>query len=250
MPAMEPDNLSSMQIATPHGPGLVEIDEAAGPWLLLVLTHGSAGGVDAPDLLAVRDAVLAIGGTVARVVQPFRLRGARAPGSAVKQDEAWVAMLAELRKHYPELPLVQGGRSNGARVACRTARAVGAEGVIALAFPLHPPGKPERSRADELRAAETVGDCSGRHELAGQRDAGNRELAGQGDARGRSAVAERRVLVINGDRDPFGVPEARDAGRLVVLPGEGHDLKKDPARVGEAVTAWLLEIRRRCWPDR
>jgi hypothetical protein len=227
----------------------VEIDEVSDPWLLLALTHGSAGGVDAPDLLAVRDAVLAIGGTVARVVQPFRLRGARAPGSAVKQDEAWVALIAELRRRYPGLPLVQGGRSNGARVACRTARAVGADGVIALAFPLHPPGKPERSRADELRAAETAGDLTARHVLTRNGDAGKREITTRSDPRSRSEVAERRVLVINGDRDPFGVPDARDAGRLVVLPGEGHDLKKDPARVGEEVTAWLLEIRRRCWPD-
>ncbi|WP_066940663.1 alpha/beta hydrolase family protein [Microtetraspora fusca] len=193
-----------MELQTPHGPGRAEVDEAADPRLLLVLTHGSAGGVDAPDLLAVRDAVLAIGGTVVRVTQPFRLRGARAPGSAARQDEAWIAMIEELRARHPELPLVQGGRSNGARVACRTARAVGADAVVALAFPLHPPGKPERSRADELRQAGTD------------------------------------VLVINGDRDPFGVPEASDAARLVVLPGEGHDLKKDPARVGEEVARWLL----------
>ncbi|MCT9930311.1 alpha/beta hydrolase [Planotetraspora sp. A-T 1434] len=192
-----------MEFATPHGPALAEVDEAADPRLLLVLTHGSAGGVEAPDLLAVRDAVLAIGGTVARVVQPFRLRGARAPGSAVKQDEAWIAVVAELRKRYPGLPFAQGGRSNGARVACRTARAAGAEAVIALAFPLHPPSRPDRSRADELRQAGT------------------------------------EVLVINGDRDPFGVPEAADATRLVVLPGEGHDLNRNPAQVGEEAARWL-----------
>ncbi|MEU4833567.1 alpha/beta family hydrolase [Streptosporangium sp. NPDC023615] len=192
-----------MDITTPHGPGRVEIDEVTDPRFLLVLTHGSAGGVDAGDLLAVRDATTAIGGTVARVLQPFRMRGARAPGSAVKQDEAWEALVAELRGRYPGLPLAQGGRSNGARVACRTAGAVGARAVVALAFPLHPPGKPERSRAGELRAAGVD------------------------------------VLVVNGDRDPFGVPDAVDAARLVVLPGEGHDLKKDPARVGEVVAAWL-----------
>ncbi|WP_067184829.1 alpha/beta hydrolase family protein [Microtetraspora niveoalba] len=194
-----------MELQTPHGPGAAEVDEAADPWLLLVLTHGSSGGVDAPDLLAVRDAVLAAGVTVARVTQPFRLRGARAPGSAVKQDESWIAMIEELRAGHPGLPLVQGGRSNGARVACRTARAVGADAVVALAFPLHPPGKPERSRAEELRQAGTD------------------------------------VLVINGDRDPFGVPAESDAARLVVVPGEGHDLKKHPARVGEEVARWLLE---------
>ncbi|WP_432872726.1 alpha/beta hydrolase family protein [Microbispora rosea] len=193
-----------MEIETPHGRALAEVDEAADPRLLLVLTHGSGGGVEAPDLLAVRDAVLAIGGSVARVTQPFRLRGARAPGSAVKQDEAWLSIVAALRERHPGLPLVQGGRSNGARVACRTARAAGAEAVVALAFPLHPPGRSERSRAEELRQAGTP------------------------------------VLVVNGDRDPFGVPDEKDAACLVVLAGEGHEFKKDPARVGEVVARWLL----------
>ncbi|MEV5410140.1 alpha/beta family hydrolase [Thermopolyspora sp. NPDC052614] len=192
-----------MEIATERGPAYVYVDEAADARLLMVLTHGSGGGVDAPDLLAVRDAVLAAGGTVARVVQPFRVAGARAPGSAARQDEAWTTVLAELRARYPGLPLIQGGRSNGARVACRTALAVGAVGVVALAFPLHPPGRPERSRAEELRGAGV------------------------------------EVLVVNGDRDPFGVPDPADASRVVVLPGEGHELKKDPARVGGIVAEWL-----------
>ncbi|MFI7612205.1 alpha/beta family hydrolase [Nonomuraea terrae] len=192
-----------MQVMTPRGPALVEIDEAARPRLLLVLTHGSAGGVDAPDLLAVRDAALAVGASVARVTQAFRVAGARAPGSPARQDEAWEAVLDELRTRLPGLPVVQGGRSNGARVACRTAKAVGAAAVVALAFPLHPPGKPDRSRAGELRGAGVD------------------------------------VLVVNGDRDPFGVPDAEDAARLVVLPGEGHDLKRDPARVGEIVAEWI-----------
>ncbi|MEV0383499.1 alpha/beta family hydrolase [Nonomuraea sp. NPDC050643] len=192
-----------MQVMTPRGPALVEIEEAADARLLLVLTHGSAGTVDAPDLLAVREAALKAGASVARVTQAFRVAGARAPGSPVKQDEAWEIVLEEIRTRLPGLPLVQGGRSNGARVACRTARAVGAVAVVALAFPLHPPGRPERSRADELRGAGVD------------------------------------VLVVNGDRDPFGVPDAADATRLVVLPGEGHDLKRDPARVGEVVAEWI-----------
>lgn len=192
-----------MEIITPRGPALAQVDEAARPRLLLVLTHGSAGGVDAPDLLAVRDAALGVGATVARVTQAFRVAGARAPGSPARQDEAWEVVVAALRERLPGLPLVQGGRSNGARVACRTAKAVGAEAVVALAFPLHPPGRPERSRAEELRGAGVD------------------------------------VLVVNGDRDPFGVPDAADAARLVVLPGEGHDLKKDPARVGEVVADWI-----------
>ncbi|MEU5866030.1 MULTISPECIES: alpha/beta hydrolase family protein [unclassified Nonomuraea] len=201
-----------MEIMTPRGPALVQVEEAAEPRLLLVLTHGSAGGVDAPDLLAVRDAALGAGATVARVSQAFRVAGARAPGSAARQDEAWEIVLGELRARWPGLPLVQGGRSNGARVACRTASAVGAAAVVALAFPLHPPGKPERSRAEELRGAGVD------------------------------------VLVVNGDRDPFGVPDPADCARLVVLPGEGHDLKRDPARVGEVVARWIggyAAVRRR-----
>ncbi|MEU7004865.1 alpha/beta family hydrolase [Nonomuraea sp. NPDC046570] len=196
-----------MEVITPRGPALVEVDEVARPELLLVLTHGSAGGVDAPDLLAVRDAATKGGATVARVLQPFRVAGARAPGSPARQDEAWTVVLAALRERWPDLPLVQGGRSNGARVACRTAVAVGARGVVALAFPLHPPGRPEKSRADELRGAGVD------------------------------------VLVVSGDRDPFGVPDPADAARLVVLPGEGHDLKKDPARVGEVVAEWIARFR-------
>ncbi|MCG5213691.1 alpha/beta family hydrolase [Streptosporangium soli] len=197
-----------MRITTAQGPGTVVVEEAARARMVLVLTHGSAGGVDAPDLLAVRDAALDAGVTVARVTQPFRLAGRRAPGAAARQDEAWVLMVGRLMRklgaRYAGLPLVQGGRSNGARVACRTAGAVGAAGVVALAFPLHPPGRPERSRADELRGAGVD------------------------------------VLVVNGDRDPFGVPDEADAAPLVVLPGEGHDLKKNPARVGEVVAEWLL----------
>ncbi|GAA0939714.1 alpha/beta family hydrolase [Nonomuraea longicatena] len=192
-----------MEITTPRGPARVDIDQADGARLLLVLTHGSAGGVEAPDLLAVRDAALAAGVTVARVTQPFRLAGARAPGSAARQDEAWTTVVARLRARFPALTLVQGGRSNGARVACRTATQVGAAAAVALAFPLHPPGKPERSRAEELRQAGVD------------------------------------VLVVNGERDPFGVPDPADATELVVLPGEGHDLKRSPGEVGEVVARWI-----------
>ncbi|MET8159610.1 alpha/beta family hydrolase [Sphaerisporangium sp. NPDC005289] len=192
-----------MRIMTPRGAAIVEVDQAPAPRFLFLLTHGSAGGVDSPDLLAVRDAVVAIGGTVARVLQPFRVAGARAPGSPARQDEAWTALAASLGERFPGLALVQGGRSNGARVACRTALAVGAEAVVALAFPLHPPGNPGRSRAQELREAGVD------------------------------------VLVVSGDRDRFGVPDQADAARLVVLAGEGHDLNRNPARVGEVVAGWL-----------
>jgi uncharacterized protein len=192
-----------MEIATPSGPARVELDDPGQPAFLLVMTHGANGGVDTPDLAAVRAAALELGGAVARVLQPFRAAGWRAPGSAATQDEAWLTVVAALRERFGELPLVQCGRSNGARVACRTAAAVSARGVIALAFPLHPPGRPERSRADELRRAGV------------------------------------EVVVVNGERDPFGVPDPADATRVHVLPGEGHALARDPCRVGGIAAEWL-----------
>ncbi|WP_141575684.1 alpha/beta family hydrolase [Actinomadura sp. WMMA1423] len=192
-----------MEVATAHGTAEVVLDEVAEPALLLVLTHGSNGGVEAADLLAVRAEALALGGAVARVTQPFRLAGRRAPGPAAKQDEAWLEVVAVLRERFGDVPLVQGGRSNGARVACRTAAAAGAAGVVALAFPLHPPGKPEKTRVGELRSAGV------------------------------------EVLVVNGDRDPFGVPDPADAAEVAVLAGERHDLNKDPAAVGRAAEPWL-----------
>lgn len=195
--------VSPMRIVTPGGPAIVEVDEAVDPRFLFVLTHGAAGGVESADLLAVRDAVVAIGGTVARVLQPYRVAGGRAPGAPARQDAAWTALVAALRERFAGLPLVQGGRSNGARVACRTARPAGAGAVVALAFPLRPPARPDRSRVGELQGAGVD------------------------------------VLAVSGDRDRFGVPDEADTARLVVLTGEGHDLSKNPARVGEVVADWL-----------
>jgi predicted alpha/beta-hydrolase family hydrolase len=183
------------------------LDEPENPAFLLVLTHGAGGGVDSADLLAARRAGLDHGAVVARVVQPYRVRGARAPGSPGRQDAAWLEIVAALRRRFPGLPLIQGGRSNGARVACRTARAAGARGVIALAFPLHPPGHPEVSRASELADTGT------------------------------------KVLVINGDRDPFGVPAKTRAAKIAVLPGETHALSRHPEQVRRIVAAWLAALR-------
>jgi uncharacterized protein len=193
------------EVLTSSGPAQVTVGrpEAGGPRLLVVLTHGAGGAPDTPDILAVRDAARGRGAVTALVMQPYRVKGARAPGSAVKQDAAWTEIIAALRAGTPDVPLVQGGRSNGARVVCRTAREVSAAGVIALAFPLHPPGNPEKSRDAELRAAGTS------------------------------------VLVVNGDRDPFGVPEPDDATRVIVLEGETHSLAKNPAAIGAAIAEWL-----------
>jgi hypothetical protein len=192
-----------VQIETASGPAEVVMDGPASAGFLLVLTHGAGGGVDSADLLAARDAGLAAGGRVARVLQPYRVRGARAPGSPQRQDEAWLEIIAALRRRRKKVPLVQGGRSNGARVACRTAGAAGATAVLALAFPLHPPGRPDNTRADELRAAGV------------------------------------NVLVINGDRDPFGIPDPADAARVVVLPGQTHALSGARRQIEREVSAWL-----------
>ena len=198
-----------MEIGTSEGPALAEVERptAGDPGFLLVLTHGAGGKPDSADLLAVADAALALGGVVARVTQPYRVKGRRAPGSPDRQDVAWAEVIAALRPAVgPRRPLIQGGRSNGARVACRTARAVGARAVIALAFPLHPPGRPGLSRAGELAAAGTD------------------------------------VLVLNGDGDPFGIPEASGRTRVVVLAGETHALSRHPAETGRAAGAWLREL--------
>jgi predicted alpha/beta-hydrolase family hydrolase len=194
-----------MQISTSAGPAQAEIDRPRAASFLLLMTHGAGGGVDTKDLLAVRDVAVGLGGAVARVLQPYRVRGARAPGAPGPQDVAWLEIVSALRQELPGMPLVQGGRSNGARVACRTAVEADALAVIALAFPLHPPGRPEQSRVAELRGAGVD------------------------------------VLVVNGERDPFGIPARRDAARVVVLPGETHALTKNPAAVGAAVGSWLAE---------
>ena len=198
-------------VPTPRGPAEGELTRPTGgaPVALLMLGHGAGGSVDAPDLTAVRQAALAAGVAVARVTQPYRVAGRKTPPPATHLDQAWTAVVDALREEpaLATLPLIVGGRSSGARVACRTAATVGAVGVVALAFPLHPPGRPERSRADELPEAVPT-------------------------------------LVVNGDRDPFGVPTPRPGVTVVVHPGERHDLKRDPAAVAAVVGEFL---RRHSW---
>ncbi|MEE6257124.1 alpha/beta hydrolase family protein [Plantactinospora sonchi] len=196
----------SDEINTPRGPARVDVDlPRRRPTTLLVLGHGAGGGVDAPDLVALRDTALRAGIGVARVTQPYRVAGRRAPAPAGHLDEAWTVVVGELLRRQPGArTLVVGGRSSGARVACRTAHAVGAAGLVALAFPLHPPGRPERSRAAELETGLPT-------------------------------------LVVNGDRDPFGVPAAGPTVRVEVRPGERHDLRHDPQGTAEVVLGWLRE---------
>jgi uncharacterized protein len=194
-----------LEIQTPSGTAWVDLDRPRGAAVLLVLGHGAGGGVDTADLIAVRDCACAAGVAVARVTQPYRVAGRRSPAPAPRLDEAWLAVIDALRRRrgLRELPLVSGGRSSGARVACRTATAAMATAVVALAFPLHPPGKPEQSRVAEL------------------------------------SLPKVPVLVVQGERDAFGVPpRARDRS-LLVISGADHGLKKDTAMLARVVVEFV-----------
>lgn len=199
------------EIATPRGPARIRVTDPAGLAVsVLVVGHGAGGGVDAPDILALRDAATAAGVRVVLATQPYRVAGRKAPAPAPQLDEAWTAIVRHLTAQDPgvrNLPLIVGGRSSGARVACRTATALGAAGVLCLAFPLHPPGKPEKSRAGEL-------------------------------------PDDVPTLVLNGDRDPFGVPEPGPRREVAVRPGATHDLRKDVKGTADLAVEWL---RRHHW---
>ena len=142
--------LRGVEIVTSEGAARADVTWPAGddrqardPAFLLVLTHGSGGGPDSADLLAVRDAALPLGAAVALVTQPYRVKGRRAPGAPARQDAAWIEIIDALRSPAGAgLPLVQGGRSNGARVACRTARAVRGPGGARPGLPAPSAGAP------------------------------------------------------------------------------------------------------------
>lgn len=188
-----------IEVDTPAGIAVVRLEGAAERGLVM-LGHGAGGGIDAPDLGAVSAALLERGWRVARVLQPYRVKGRRAPDPAPTLDSAWQAVAAAL--HDDAVPLIVGGRSSGARVACRTAGNVGAAAVVCLAFPLRPPRRPERSRANEL------------------------------------ALVDVPLLVVQGERDPFGGPDDFPPGPEVVgVPGD-HSLRA-AAPVAAAVQTWL-----------
>jgi uncharacterized protein len=195
-----------IDIDTPRGLGRVHLYKAQDPRGALVLGHGAAGGVEAPDLVAARDAALSEHFTVALVEQPYRVAGRRSPPPAAHLDEVWIAIVEYLRAgQLTGLPLVVGGRSLGGRVACRTVEATGSVAVLCLAFPLEPPpraGKPPQSRLPELE------------------------------------VVTVPVLVVQGERDRFGIPPSGPSRKVVTVPGD-HGLKKDPDAVTAAVRAWL-----------
>jgi predicted alpha/beta-hydrolase family hydrolase len=201
-----------LEIATPHGPARAHLRHAARPRAALLLGHGAGGSVEAPDLLATTDAALGADVSVARIEQPYRVAGRRSAPPAPKLDEAWLAVHAALTTAsgapLAGLPLLSGGRSSGARVACRTATATGVIGVLCLAFPLHPPQrKADAERKTRLPELETV---------------------------------TVPVLVVAGDRDPFGIPPAGPTRTVVTVAGN-HSLKSGLADVGPAVSSWLAD---------
>jgi uncharacterized protein len=201
--------MTLLELPTPSGLARVHLHAAKKPRAALVLGHGAAGGIEAPDLAAVLEAALSQGSSVVLVEQPYRVAGRRAPAPAAQLDAAWTAVIEGLRgDELGELPLIVGGRSLGARVACRTAEATGAVAVLCLAFPLQPPrraGKPPQSRLSELEAVTLP------------------------------------MLVVQGERDPFGIPPPGPSREVVTVRGD-HGLKADPEAVTAAVKRWLSGI--------
>lgn len=198
------------EITTPQGVARAHLHLPANPRAALVLGHGAGGGVGAPDLIAATGTALALDVAVALVEQPYRVAGRRSPPPAPRLDAAWTAIVADLAgREIAGLPLLTGGRSSGARVACRTAAATGAAGVLCLAFPLQPAARagaaPRPSRLPELEAVAVP------------------------------------VLIVQGERDPFGIPEAAP-GRTVVRIAGDHALKADMPAQRAAVGAWLAEV--------
>jgi uncharacterized protein len=205
--------MPALSIDTPRGPARAHLSEPAGDRAraALILGHGAGGGVGAPDLLAAHDAALQVGLAVALVEQPYRVAGRRAPAPAPALDEAWLSVVDRLGGgELSAMALVTGGRSMGARVACRTAAATGSVGVLCLAFPLTPPRRarasgPPASRLPELEAVTVP------------------------------------TLVVQGRRDPFGIPPP-GVTRVVVTVAGDHGLKADLPAVGAAVARWLAAL--------
>lgn len=204
--------MATLDLDTPHGRARAHLHPAAEPRVALVLGHGAGGGVAAPDLVTVTDVAGSLGLSVVLVEQPYRVAGRRSPPAAGQLDAAWTSVVEQLRAdELRGLALVVGGRSSGARVACRTAAATGAIAVVCLAFPLLPPRRAGRgappSRLPELDGVTVP------------------------------------TLVIQGARDPFGLPPP-GAGRVVVTVSADHSLRADLPGVAEAVRAWLPGVLR------
>ena len=192
-----------LDIDTPHGPARAHVTAAEAPVAALVLGHGANGSVTAPDLVTVAEVARSERVSVVLVEQPYKVAGRRSAAPAHQLDAAWIAVIEHLRGgDLGDLPLIAGGRSSGARVACRTVAETGTVGVLCLAFPLHPPGRPEKSRQSELDAVQVP------------------------------------TLVVQGASDPFGMPAGGPNRSIVTVPGN-HGLKDDLEAVGDAVREWL-----------
>jgi uncharacterized protein len=203
--------MTTLEVETPHGPARVHLHPVDEPRAALVLGHGAGGGVEAPDLVAATEAALAEGLSVALVEQPYRVAGRRSSPPPARLDAAWTAVVDYLREtELAGLPLIVGGRSAGARVACRTAEATAAVAVLCLAFPLQP--SPRRSA--------TTTSVSRLSEL--------------------DAVSVP-TLVVQGERDRFGLPPGGASRDVVTVPGD-HALRADPEAVRAAVMAWLRGV--------
>jgi uncharacterized protein len=199
--------MTTLEVDTPHGRANAHLHPAGEARAALVLGHGAAGGVTSRDLVAVTDVARSEGVSVALVEQPYRVAGRRSPAPARQLDVAWAAVVDHLLAgELHGLPIVVGGRSMGARVACRTAEATGAVGVLCLAFPLQPPRRAGAaappSRLSELDEVTVT------------------------------------TLVVQGARDPFGIPPATARRTVVLVPGD-HSLRTDLEPVADAVRAWL-----------
>ncbi|MGH3858727.1 alpha/beta hydrolase family protein [Actinokineospora sp.] len=201
--------MTRAEIETPHGLARAELHCAPeGGRAGLLLGHGAGGGIGAPDLVAATRGATAAGVHVALVEQPYRVAGRRAPAPAGQLDTAWLAVADHLSAlWFDGLPLVFGGRSSGARVACRTAQEGQAVAVVCLAFPVHPPGKPDKTRQPELDAVPVP------------------------------------TLVVQGESDPFGRPVEAHHRDVVLMPGD-HSLKKELPRISRTVEEWLDRILR------
>jgi uncharacterized protein len=202
--------VTMLQIDTPHGRARAHLHTTAEPRAALVLGHGAAGGVGSDALVAATDVARSEGFSVALVEQPYRVAGRRAPAPAHQLDASWIAVVERLRAgELHGLPLVVGGRSLGARVACRTVEATGAVGVLCLAFPLQPPrrsgAQAAQSRLPELEAVTVP------------------------------------TLVVQGSRDPFGIPPPGGRRTVVEVAGD-HSLRSDLDAVAAAVQDWLPAV--------
>ena len=198
------------QVATPHGPARVHLRPSRAARAALVLGHGAGGSVEAADLAVVAETALSLDVAVALVEQPCRVAGRRTPAPAGQLDTAWTAVLAHLRAgELAGLPIIVGRRSSGARVACRTAAATGAVAVLCLAFPLRPPPRRTGSASPVIRLPELE----------------------------RVPVP---TLVVQGTRDPFGLPPA-GVNRTVVQVAGNHGSRMDLEAVAVAVRCWLIE---------